>query len=165
MNSKGLSSVVGAVLLITISVAAATSAWTFIDNVTEQTQQSVEDRINEDTREANTELTTEIAYNSSDGFTIVTLRNSGRRTITLQEEDGSKNLDMYIDGRPLNGDLEAWEFLQSQSGSVRLDPTESMPVNTTKSFPANQNEYEIQFNGPYGTSTTYVCYNSGTSSC
>lgn len=165
MNSKGLSSVVGAVLLVTISVAAATSAWTFIDTITEQTQQNVQERVDQQSREANSELTAEIAYNGSNGYTIITLRNSGSITLALQDSDGSKTIDMYVDGRPLDGDLRAWEFLEPESGSVLLQPTESRPVNTTAKFPSSNEQYAIEFNGPYGTSTTYVCYNSGTSSC
>jgi FlaG/FlaF family flagellin (archaellin) len=165
MTSKGLSSVIGAVFLILISVAAATSAWTFIDTITEQTQQNVEDQVNQQNRNSNSELTSEIAYNGTDGYTIVTLRNSGSVSLELQNENGVKTLNLYVRGRPVNGDSQSWEFNSPESGSVVLDPQESKPVNTTAKFPSRGEEYSIRFTGPYETSTTYICYNSGTASC
>lgn len=165
MSSKGLSSVIGAVLLIMISVGAATSAWTFIDTITEQTQDNVEDRVDQQARTSNSELTSEIAYNSSQGYTIVTLRNSGSVTLPLQEEDGGRTLSLYIRGRPVNGNSKSWEFTNSESGLVTLDPQESKPINTTAEYPSQGEDYSIRFVGPYETSTTYICYNSGTASC
>ncbi|PSG99593.1 MAG: hypothetical protein BRC28_04030 [Nanohaloarchaea archaeon SW_4_43_9] len=165
MSSKGLSQVIGAVLLILISVAAATSAWTFIDEVTSQTQENVEDKVDKQSRESNSELTSEIAYNGTNGYTLTTLRNSGSISLQLQNEDGNKTLNLYIDGRPVNGDSKSWEFLNPESGSVLLDPKESKPVNTTKKFPAKGEQYSIRFVGPSETSTTYICYNSGSNSC
>jgi FlaG/FlaF family flagellin (archaellin) len=160
MTSKGLSSVIGAVLLIFISVAAATSAWTFIDTLTEQTQDNVQDQVNEQNRETQSELTSEIGYNGSHGFTIITLRNSGSLTLPVQTEDGEKTVNMYVNGPP-----QDWEFMNDRSGLVELDPTESLPINTTEKYPSNGDQDSIRFEGPYGTSTTYVCYNSGTASC
>lgn len=165
MSSKGLSSVIGAVLLVTISVGAATSAWVFIDSVTEQTQQNVEDRINQESQETKSDLTSQIAYNGTHGHTIITLRNSGSISLELQDSDESKKLDMYIDGTPLEGDQYAWEFIDSKSGRFLLDPTESEPINTTAKFPDNNEEQTIEFYGPQNTRTTYICYNSGESSC
>lgn len=165
MTSKGLSSVIGAVLLIFISVAAATSAWTFIDSLTEQTQDNVENRVEERNRESQSELTSEIAYNGSDGNIVMTLRNTGAISLALQREDGTKTLDMLVDGEPVNGDLRAWEFMNSESGEVLLEPTQSRAVNTTHSFPGRGEQYTVEFIGPNSVRTTYVCYNSGTSSC
>lgn len=164
MSSKGLSQVVGAVLLIMISVAAATSAWTFIDEITSQTRENVEDKVDEQSKESKSELTSEIAYNET-GYTLMTLRNSGSRSLQLQDENGEKTLNLYIDGRPVKGGSKSWKFLNPESGSVLLDPQESKPVNTTKEFPAKGEEYSIRFVGPSKTSTTYICYNSGSNSC
>lgn len=165
MSRKGLSSVIGAVLLIMVSVGAAASAWAFIDTVTSQTQDNIQNQVDEEQRSSQSELTAEIAYNGTHGYTILTLRNSGSISVPLQDENGEKTLNMYVDGRPLNGDTKSWEFTQPEKGLVALDPTESKPVNTTAEYPDDGEQYSIKFTGPYDITTTYVCYNSGTASC
>lgn len=159
MTSKGLSSVVGAVLLIMISVGAAASAWSFIDTVTQGTQDNVEDRIDERDDEANSELSSDIAYNSSDGFTIITIRNTGSNTLRLGENGNGENLNVFVRGRPQND----WTFLNSPKNS--LEREETVTLNTTVQFPEEGEDYSIEVIGPSDTSTTYICYNSGTASC
>jgi archaellum component FlaF (FlaF/FlaG flagellin family) len=156
-TNKGLSSVVGAVLLITISIGAATSAWTFIDTITQQTQQNIEERVEERGDEANSELSSEIAYNSTEGYTVITIRNTGSDTLRLENEDSS-TLNMYVRGRPVD-----FTYLNAEKES--LQPEETVTLNTTEKFPERDEDYSIEINGPEETSTTYICYNSGTASC
>lgn len=158
-KSKGLSSVVGAVLLITISVGAAASAWGFIDTVTQGTQETVEDRIDQDQEEARSELSSDIAYNSSEGYTLITVRNTGSSTLLIID-DGEKRMNMFVEGRP-----EEWTYPQSAEEKNALQPQETATFNTTVKYPERDQDYSIQVNGPSGTSTTYICYNSGTASC
>lgn len=162
MKSKGLSSVVGAVLLIMISVGAAASAWTFVDTITSSTQQNVEQRIEERNDETKSELSSEIAYESSDGFIIYTIRNTGSSTL-LVRDNGEKRLNLYVRGKPVNGDPKSWKFYNNPKDS--LQPQESVTLNTTHQFPPQGDDYVLEVTGPYSTSTTYVCYNSGTASC
>lgn len=162
MNSKGLSSVVGAVLLIMISVGAAASAWGFMDTLLGNTQDSVENRVEEDNQASQADLSGEIAYESSDGFIIYTVRNTGSNTL-LVRDDGEKRMNLYVRGRPVNNDPKSWEFYNNPKDS--LQPQESLTINTTHVFPPQGEGYSLELNGPYETSATYVCYNSGTSSC
>lgn len=163
-TSKGLSSVVGAVLLITISVGAAASAWTFIDTVTSTTRDNVENRIEDRNRQSKSEMSSDIAYNSSDGFIILTIRNSGASTLLIRD-NGDPRLNMYVRGRPVNGDPKSWKFLNPQPSDVALQPEESISLNTTSPFPPQGEDYVVKLTGPAQTSTTYICYNSGTASC
>lgn len=157
-----MSSVVGAVLLIMISVGAAASAWTFIDTVTGTTQQNVEDRIDQRSDEANAELSSDIAYNSSEGYIAITIRNTGSNTLLIQS-NGEKQLDMYVRGRPVGGDATGWEFMNAPKDS--LQPEETVTLNTTDEFPPQGEDHTVEVFGPSDTSTTYICYNSGTASC
>ena len=165
MSSKGVSQVIGAVLLILISVAAATSAWTFIDEITSQTRENVKDKIDKQSEESKAELSRDNAYNGSDGYILMALRNSGAISLQLQNADGVKTLNLYVDGRPVNGDSRSWEFVNSKSGSIVLNPRESIPVNTTKEFPDEGNQTNINFEGPSKTSISFPCYNTGDNTC
>lgn len=163
MKSKGLSSVVGAVLLMLISVGAAASAWTFIDTVTQSTQDNVENRIDEREDEANSELSSDIAYNSSQGYIIITIRNTGSNTLLIRDDE--KRLNMYVRGRPVSDTdgAKGWTYLNTEKDA--LQPKESVTLNTTHEFPPEGEDYSIEVIGPSDTSTTYICYNSGTASC
>lgn len=158
-KSKGLSSVVGAVLLITISIGAAGSAWSFINSVQGGVQDNVDDRIEERGDELETELSSDIAYNSSDGFTLITIRNTGSTTIRLGEGGNGENLNVFVRGRPQND----WTFLNEEKNSLQREETTTL--NTTVTFPEEGEDYSIEVIGPSDTSTTYICYNSGTASC
>ena len=158
-KSKGLSSVVGAVLLIMISVGAAASAWGFINTISQGAQDNVEDQIDQGQDEANSELSSDIAYNSSAGYTIITVRNTGADTLLIRD-DGEKRMNMFVEGRPTE-----WSYPETVEEKDSLQPQETATFNTTEKYPEQDEDYSIQVNGPSGTSTTYICYNSGTASC
>lgn len=160
MNRKGLSSVIGAVLLILISVGAATSAWTFISEISGQTQDNIEDKVEREQLRDNSEISIDLVYNSTDGYSVLDLGNSGSTTITLRRENGKKTLNMYLDGRP-----EEWTFTENKDTYVALEPRNTVTINTTREYPPEGEEDTIELIGPYDTSTTYICYNSGTASC
>ncbi|MFB6209427.1 MAG: hypothetical protein ABEJ56_04820 [Candidatus Nanohaloarchaea archaeon] len=160
MKSKGLSSVIGAVLLILISVGAAASAWSFVSQVSGQTQDNIKNRVQEQERTSKSELSTDLVFNGSDGYSIMTLRNSGQTTLKLRNRQGKELINMYVDGRPEN-----WNFTESKDTYVALQPRQTVRLNSTVKFPAEGEEKIIEVRGSYETSTTYVCFNSGTQSC
>lgn len=167
MSSKGLTPVIATVLLITISVGATASAFTFLNSVQEETQKNWEANLNQQQLEDQSEINIEYVYNSSDNFTLMTVRNTGSISIAA-EEDGKKIWNLFIDGRPLGGGGTGWEYTDSSYDTqdlVIIDPQQTITLNTTRNFPLQGQEMWIKISGPYKTSDSYVCYNSGGSSC
>jgi len=166
MNRKGISSVVGAVLLITISVGASASAFVFIKEIQSSMIDSTEDRLSEREMERKSSLNIESGYNSTDGFISLSIRNTGSRSL-IAKQDGNKLWSFYIDGVPLRP-RKSWTFIDPNKNAdltVSIDPQESVLVNTTTTFPAPDTSKLIRVTGRYGTSDSINCFNSGRSSC
>jgi hypothetical protein len=119
-------------------------------------QQGVEDWIAGEDKEESSEFSVDYAYNGTDGFLRVDLRNTGSRTLTIEEND-EDNVNMYVNGTP-----QEWAYMdgseyESQE-EVRLNPTSVLTINTTESFPVEGDTVELEFNGPYGTEAGYICF-------
>lgn len=166
MSSKGLTPVIATVLLISISVAATASAYTFITTMQEQTQQHWEDQFSQQELESQSGVNIEYVYRSNDGYTILNIRNTGSIGIDFKDNN-RKRFNLYVDGRPIEGGT-GWKFLDNEKQNdedVILHTQETIAINTTEEFPSEGEDRFIRLFGPYDTGDAYVCYNSGDSSC
>jgi flagellin-like protein len=100
MNSKGVTPVIATVLLMTITVAATASAYTFMTGIQDDFMENTEDRLSSQEREAQSDINIETAYNSSDGYVLLSVRNTGSVTLEVEDENDNKAWDLYIEGRP-----------------------------------------------------------------
>ena len=162
MSSKGVSPVVATVLLMGIAIASVSSAAVFISGTMDDLQSNVEEWLRGEDRKQASELSVDYAYNGTGGYLLVDLRNTGSRSLKV-EEDNQKTLTMYIGGVP-----EEWNYSDGSgfvSGEdVVLNPTSVLTVNTTEKFPSDGDTAEIDFAGPYEVEAGYVCY-SESGSC
>ncbi|MBC5792481.1 MAG: hypothetical protein H8Z69_00415 [Nanohaloarchaea archaeon] len=165
MNRKGLTPVIGAVLLLGISVAATGSAFVFLQSIQENVQQNSQDKVSEDRRQIQSSMNIENGYKGSQGHIIINVRNTGERSLEIQQPNGDRLWNIYIEGRPLSDDSTSWEFLNSKSGQVYIDPKNMIPINTTEPFPSNGNSKLVRITGTYETSDTMNCFNSGGNFC
>ncbi|WP_217907068.1 hypothetical protein [Candidatus Nanohalobium constans] len=144
------------VLLVGIAIASVSSAAIVLQGTLTDIQGNVEDWIGQEDREESTKISVDYGYNQSD-YLLVDLRNTGSSSIEIVE-DGGTSLNMYLEGVP-----EDWSFVsgspyESQS-TVILDPSATLTLNTTEKFPVEGESVEVEFAGPYETSTTYICFN------
>jgi archaellum component FlaF (FlaF/FlaG flagellin family) len=156
MKVKGVSPVVAEVLLMGIAISAAISAGVVLQDTFGGVQENVEDWISQDDREQQSSIGVDYGYNSTDGFLMVDVRNTGANTLTV-EEQGEKVWNMYLDGRP-----ETWSYVTgspySSSSNVGLDPSSTITLNTTREFPSPGNSVEVEVTGAFNTRSTYVCF-------
>lgn len=162
MNSKGITPVIATVLLMTITVAATASAYTFMTGIQDDFMENTEDRLNNQEKETQSDINIETAYNSTDGYVMLSVRNTGSLTLDVEDSDGNKAWDLFIDGRPVDGGT-GWEH--RGSAKTALAPQETIGINTTVTFPADDSDTLIKLTGPNGVSDSKVCYNSGSPSC
>jgi|GEM_PF-532383 len=167
MNRKGITPVIATVLLITISIGATASAYTFITTVQEDAQSSFEEEMRTAELEAQSNLNIEYAYENSNGDMLITVRNTGSIPLIFQNED-QKNILMFIEFEPVNGG-EGWEFEDSElqdQDLVEVNPQETVTLNTGTDFPeAEDDDLWIEVSGPYGTSSTHICHTTDQPSC
>lgn len=163
MNSKGLTPVIATVLLMTITVAATATAFTFMNGIQEDFKDKTEDRLNERQQESKSDISIETAYNSTDGYTILSVRNTGSITLEVEVDSGNKLWNLYIDGRPVGGSGTGW----THRGSVKetLAPQDSIGINTTRKFPPQGSDILIKLTATNEATDSKVCYNSGSASC
>ena len=157
MSSKGVTPVIAVVLLITISIAATGTAYTFIINAQQGAQESYEERFNQRQIEQRTDLNIEHVYNNSDGDALMIVRNTGSLSQIIEEDD--KFWTVYADGSPIGTDGKNWEYVQNTYNSqsdVRLNPQDTIPINTTTPFP-NSGEKRFRIVGRYGSEDTMIC--------
>ncbi|MFB6159403.1 MAG: hypothetical protein ABEJ95_07165 [Candidatus Nanohalobium sp.] len=156
MSSKGVSQVVATVLLLGISITAVSSAAIFISDLMDDMQGSVDDWLTQEDRQKSSEIGFDYGLNGTDGYLLLDLRNTGSRTLTV-EEDGNKTLNMYLDGIPQDWDYVSGSGYGSQS-KVLLDPGSVLRLNTTKSFPSTGSTVDVKLTGPYGVQANYICF-------
>lgn len=170
-SSKGITPVVATVLLITISVAATASAYTFITGAQKEAAQNFEQDLRQQEIRQKSSINIEYVYNSTNNYTFMTVRNTGSVTLPVNKS-GSKQLSLYADGKPVSSDVgdngEGWKYVngpQFPSDPVLLDPSATITINTTINYPARGESRAFKLVGSYKTSDSHVCYNSGTPSC
>jgi len=162
MNSKGITPVIATVLLMTITVAATASAYTFMTGIQNDFMENTEDRLSDRERKAQSDINIETTYNSTDGYMVLSVRNTGALTLKVEDSDGNKVWNLFIEGRPVDGGT-GWEHRGSAKTSIA--PQETIGINTTVKFPADNSDSLIKLTGPNGVSDSKVCYNSGSPSC
>jgi len=162
MSSKGVTPVIATVLLIMISVGATASAFTFMNTIMNSQQEQIENRLTQEELEDQTSFNIDYVYNSSDGYTLMSVRNSGQRAIQI-EENNEKLWTLFVDGGP-----DEWIYENTTYQSMEdlsIDPSRTITLNTTAKYPSKNDDLHIQLSGPYEASDSYVCYNSGSQSC
>lgn len=162
MSSKGITPVIATVLLITITVAATASAFTFMTQIQDDFKESSEDRLNQQQKESKSDFNIEFVYNSSDGYIMMSVRNTGSMTMEV-EDDNNKVWNLFADGKPTT-----WKYQDSakqSADSVSIDPQQSITLNTTVKFPSEGSDKLLKLSGPHKTADSHVCFNSGRSSC
>lgn len=165
MSSKGITPVIATVLLILVSVAATISAFTFLTGIQEDAQRSWEQKFNDQELESKSDINIEFMYNKSHNL-YLSVRNTGSITVPVKE-DGQRLWDLYIDGKPVDGDSKDWRLTGSKksAGTVNIDAQETVTVNTTVRFPSDGEDKGVEISGPYGVTASSVCYNSGAGTC
>ncbi|MFB6145578.1 MAG: hypothetical protein ABEJ99_03670 [Candidatus Nanohaloarchaea archaeon] len=167
MNRKGLTPVIATVLLITIAIGATASAFAFINSMQKQTQDHWKKQLNNQKKEDNADFNIEFVYNSTDNYTLVTIRNTGPSSIPVTK-DGQKLFSMYLNGKPVQPGSTGWSYTNSNyrdKDLVYINPQQTLTLNTTKEYPVKGDDMKIKLLGPYSTADSYVCYNSGGNSC
>lgn len=147
---KGVTPLVGTALLILIAVSAVTSAAVFIRDTTQDVSNTVEDRISEDELRDNSGIDIEYAYpNDNDNISLV-VRNTGRYTLTVEEND-NKLWNLYSDGRPVD-----YTYAGGDTDAKSIDPDSTLTLETAVEFP-DGDYVTIDLEGTYGTSSSIIC--------
>ncbi len=164
MSRKGVTPTIAAILLITISVAAAGAAYTFIINAQQETAKGFEEKLRQEELKDKSDLNIEHMYQSpSTGNAVMMVRNTG--SITLQvEEDDDKYWTMYADGSPIGSGGTGWEYQAGPEVDFELSPSDIVTLNTTVPYPPSGDSVVFKLVGQYGTTDTYDCYNTGSGS-
>lgn len=158
MSRKGLTPVVGAVLLITVTVAASVSAFTFLNEIRLDIQENSEQQIQDQRQDLNNEMDIEYAYNNSDGDIMLSIRNTGKIGL-IPKEDGEKIWSLFINGRPAKN----WMINDRSGNTISINPQGTIIIDTEKTYPTADNQTSIEILGPK-VSDSYVCYYTGSSS-
>ncbi|MFB6148009.1 MAG: hypothetical protein ABEJ66_03925, partial [Candidatus Nanohaloarchaea archaeon] len=114
-SSKGITPVVATVLLITISIAATASAYTFITNTQKEFTENMRQDLRQQERQSRADLNIEYVYNSSHNFTFMAIRNSGSISLPINTS-GMKQLSLYAEGKPVSSNVgdggKGWKYVE-----------------------------------------------------
>jgi len=157
MNKKGISPVIAEVLLIAIGVSAAVSAGVFLQGTLDDVQDNAENQLTQEEREDRSEIQIDYGYNGSQGYLLLDVSNTRSRTLKVEEDD-NKNWNLYTEGTPSN-----WEYTdpsKKTQSEVLLSTGSTLTINTTEKFPSSGNSIESEITGPYGLSTSYICFST-----
>lgn len=156
---KGITPLVGTALLVMIAISAVTSAGIFLQDTTQDVQDSVNDQLSQDEKIENSGIDIEYAYNNSDGEVSLVIRNTGQFTLIVEEED-QKDWNIYTDGEP-----QSYTYAGGSVTRKIIDPGESITVDTNNDFPSGGNYKTYTVSGSYETESSIVCYNGGDGQC
>lgn len=148
---------------MTISVAAAASAYQFITSAQKQTAENIENRLQQDELKQKSDFNIEYVYKGPGGNTIMSVRNTGSISLAV-EGDSGKVWSLYVDGAPQGQNGKGWTYHNPNPPKV-LDPSEVVSIDTGEPFPSNGDRKVFKLVGQYGISDSHVCYNSGENSC
>ncbi len=162
MSSKGITPVIATVLLIMISVGATASAFTFMNTIMDNQKDQLESQVEQEKMEQQTSFNIDYVYNGSDGYTLMSVRNSGQRAIQVEEDD-DKLWTLFVDGGPNEWIYENTTYQSDED--VSIDVSQTITLNTSVMYPSRNDDLHIQLSGPYNSGDSYVCYNSGSQSC
>lgn len=150
MTRKGVTPLVGTALLILIAVSAVTSAAVFIRDTTQQVSDNVNERISEDEMRDNSGIDIEYAYNNTVGNISLVVRNTGRYTLKVEEDD-QKIWNLYSDGKPAG-----FTYPGGPDTEKTIDPDTTRTLETNIAFPSG-NFVTISLEGGFGTSSSVIC--------
>lgn len=156
---KGVTPLVGTALLVMIAISAVTSAGIFLQDTTQDVQDSVNDQLSQDEKIENSGIDIEYAYNNSDGEVSLVVRNTGQFTLIVEEED-QKDWNVYTDGEP-----QSYTYAGGSVTRKIIDPGESITLDTNNDFPGGGNYKTYTVSGSYETESSIVCYNGGDGQC
>jgi len=168
MNNKrkGVTPVIATVLLITIAIAAVSSAAVFFTEISDQITGGVEDRLSQEERVERSSISIENGF-ESDGNIVLEVRNTGEILMPVRENNADV-WSIFLDGQPQDAE-DDWEYTDSNMHNeeeIYLNPQETVRIELIDSFPENVGDTEvIQISGPYESGTSITCYNSGDQSC
>jgi len=162
MKSKGITPVIASVLLMTITVAATASAYTFMTGIQEDFMENTENQLEDQERNSQSDINIETAYNSTDGYIILSVRNTGALTLEVEDSSGNKLWNLFVEGRPVDGGT-GWTHRGSVTESIA--PQATIGINTTTKFPGPGKDKLMKLTGSNGVSDSKVCYNAGSASC
>lgn len=156
---KGISQVLGAVLLMSITVGAVASAATFLNETQNQVKDNARDRI-ESQQDSQGEADIQYGYENPDGEMVIEIRNTGSEPITFETQTGNQQVSIFVDGPPVE-----WDYVSSKSTPFSLTPGSNVRIDTNQPFPAEGSSSIVRYGGPSDTQDSFTCYNSGTGSC
>jgi len=165
MSRKGVTPVLATSLLILIAVAAVSSTAVFLRNTTDDITEGAQDQLSQNERIKGTSISIERAYNNSDGNTTISVRNTGKYLINIEDPDlqpaSNKTWELYNNGRPVG-----FEYI-SAAPDTALDSGEAIRLKTPVKYPSANDDYErIEIQGRYGIESGIICDNpGGTSTC
>lgn len=167
-RSKGVTPVVATVLLITISIAATGTAYTFIQNAQQSAQEQYYEDLNRQQVEEGTNFDVESMYEAASGNTTAVVRNTGRLRLMLDKND-NKQMDVLADGQLVNPQ-PGWEYdggdpNPTPGETTFLPPTETVTIEIYDQFPGSSSQKRFKLVGRYGTTSFYTCFNDGSNTC
>lgn len=161
----GITPVISVVLLLTISVFASLTAYTFMQETQEGAADALERELEEENLEENSQINFEHFYEGPDGFTLIDVRNTGGVSLIAKDE-GDTDFELYVDGAPVESETgQDFEFLGDFGDTHVLEPQERITINTTDEFPEEGEETMYMFTGPYELRDSYVCESAGQDWC
>lgn len=163
MSRKGITPVIGAVLLIGITVAASVSAFTFLTDIQNTLKDNSEQKIENEREDLQKRLNIQYVYNDTNehGQTLLSVRNTGEVAIT-PKQNGNKILSLFGDGRPVDWGFE--DGSKRSKDTISLDPKRTVTINASIEYPDSNNQLLLELTGDQ-VSDTYVCEHSGSKSC
>lgn len=170
-RGKGITPVISTILLLTIAVSAAATAWQFQENISDQFRDTANTRLEQEEVREKTDINIEFMYNSSEGnYTLMSLANTGSLALDVENND-EKKVRIFVDDGPItdengDGNPRSWNYVNKDDpGDVVLDGGDAILINTTESFPALNGRKNFEVTAPFDNSDTKICVNTGGSSC
>lgn len=160
-HRKGVTPVIATVLLITIAIAAVSSAAVFLTDITEELREGVEDQLTEEERIQQTDINIEAGY-QQDGDIHIEIRNTGSMIMPVRENDNDL-WSIFVDGEPNN----SWEYQDTDiedEEEYNLNENQLIVIDTNEEFPSGDSKI-IEVNAPGESSSTILCDDVGDQTC
>lgn len=155
MDRKGVTPVIATSLLILIAISAVTTTAVFLQDTTDDIQDSVGDKLTEDEMKENSGISISHGFNNTDGEISIIVRNTGKYALAVEKDD-NKNWNLYKDGRPQDFEYSSY----SSPSNVLVDPGEQITIDTNVDYP-NSNPRILELEGSYGVSASIICTSEG----